>query len=69
MSLKFGPMKTTTYYTVVFEAPSKRTGKMLKQVSSYVEDLAWFRARIEKRGGKIISESGPRQVEGFSVYV
>ena len=69
MTVKIGAPKMQTYYTVVFEQPSKRTGKMLRQVSDYVEDLSWFRARIEKRGGKIISESGPRQVESMPVYL
>jgi len=67
MAYEVGPPRMRTYYTVVFEQPSKKTGKMLRQVSDYVEDLAWFRARIEKRGGKIISEGGPRQVETMPV--
>ena len=67
MAINFGPTRMQTYYTVVFEKPSKKTGKMLREVSSYVEDLGWFRTRVEKRGGKIISESGPRQVETSDV--
>ena len=63
-----GTTKTQTYYTVVFEKPSKITGKMLREVSDYVGDLSWFRAHIEKCGGKVISESGPRQVESIPVY-
>lgn len=68
MTIQHGVARMQTYYTVVFEQPSKKTGKMLRQVSDYVEDLAWFRARIEKRGGTVISESGPRQVETLPVY-
>lgn len=68
MTVKSGATKTQIYYTVVFEKPSRKTGKMLREVSDYVEDLAWFRAHIEKRGGKIISEGGPRQIETIPVY-
>lgn len=67
MAVKSGAAKIRTYYTVVFEKPSKRTGKMRREVSDYVEDLAWFRAHIEKHGGKIISESGPRQSEVIDI--
>ena len=69
MSVKTGAAKMQTYYTVVFEEPNRKTGEMLKQVSSYVEDVEWFRARIEKRGGKIYSVEGPRQVETIPVYL
>lgn len=68
MVVKVGRVKMETYYTVVFEQPSKKTGKMLRQVSDYVQDLQWFRTHIEKRGGKILSESGPRQAETIPVY-
>lgn len=68
MTIKFGAVRMQDFYTVVFEKPSKKTGKMVRQVSSYVENLAAFRASIEKRGGKIISADGPRQVETSDVY-
>ena len=68
MAVTHGTPKMQTYYTVGFEKPSRKTGTMLREVSDYVEDLGWFRAHIEKRGGKIISESGPRQVETVPVY-
>lgn len=69
MTLRIGSTKMQTYYTVVFEQPSKKTGKMLRQVSDYVEDLAWFRTRVEKRGGKIVSESSARQVETIPIGI
>lgn len=67
MAVTSGKPRMQTYYTVVFECPSRKTGKMVREVSDYVEDLAWFRARTEKRGGRIISESGPRQAQTIPV--
>jgi hypothetical protein len=55
------------YYTVTYEAPSQKTGTMKQQVNSYVEDPVWFRGYIEKRGGRILSEKGPRQVQTLDV--
>lgn len=67
MAVKSGKPIMQRFYTVEFEEPSKRTGKMRRQVSSCVEDLGWFRAHVKKRGGKIISESGPRMVETIPI--
>jgi hypothetical protein len=68
MSIQMGKTRMQTFYTVLYDWPSKKTGKMIRKSASYVEDLERFRAHVEKRGGKIVSESAPRQEETIPVY-
>lgn len=55
--------RIVTYYTVYYEKPHKKTGKMQRHVTDYCENPQKTKQFVEKHGGKIISVGPPRKVE------
>lgn len=67
MAITTSDVRMKNYWTVSYTEHNKRTGAVVKKLSSYVDDPEWFKAHVERRGGEILRVDGPRQVETIDV--